>query len=226
MTEAADRWVPIAVDAQVQPGSSNPVIVDGCQLAMWRGQEGPVHVWEDRCPHRGMRLSFGFVRDNTLCCIYHGWAYEGDGHCCAIPAHPDLTPPRTIAATTFAAESRFGLVWTNLAPEPQAAPPEDAGQWTGLRSIYLARPEALVRDRLMAWLGNGTDAGAVIRGTGPDGTALVVAVQRVDAGHTAFHVAAELGATPGVEARLALVEQLERLRGEIEAGTEAASAAA
>ena len=46
------------------------------------------HVWEDRCPHRGMRLSMGFVRSDRIACLYHGWQYGTDGHCLYIPAHP------------------------------------------------------------------------------------------------------------------------------------------
>jgi Rieske [2Fe-2S] domain len=35
-------------------------------VVVWRGQDGKVHAWEDWCPHRGMRLSFGFARGKSL----------------------------------------------------------------------------------------------------------------------------------------------------------------
>ena len=36
----------------------------GYRMVLWRGLDGTPYALEDRCPHRGMRLSFGFVRGN------------------------------------------------------------------------------------------------------------------------------------------------------------------
>ena len=142
MAIGQNEWRGVGLDRQVQPASSNPVIVDGEMLAMWRGEDGPVRIWEDRCPHRGMRLSFGFVRGDALRCIYHGWSYRTDGQCIEIPAHPELTPPKTICASSYPAESRYGIVWTNLerggpAPFPDLGPDEG---WLPVRSLYVNRP--------------------------------------------------------------------------------------
>ncbi|RDJ93358.1 DUF3416 domain-containing protein, partial [Lacticaseibacillus rhamnosus] len=65
---------------------------------VWRGPDGTARAWADRCPHRGMRLSFGYVRENTLTCIYHGWSFgsgpgAGAARCLGVPAHPGMTPP-------------------------------------------------------------------------------------------------------------------------------------
>ena len=137
----SDSWIAVGLESQIQPSSSNPAVVGGQALAVWRGENGPVNVWEDRCPHRGMRLSFGFVRGDTLRCIYHGWGYATDGQCTTIPAHPDLKPPKTICANAFPAESRYVIVWTNLSKSP-SAPPADFGPdegWAPVRTVYLAR---------------------------------------------------------------------------------------
>ena len=69
---------------------------------MWRDSDGVAHVWEDRCPHRGMRLSLGFVRGDQIACLYHGWRYDAAGQCRYIPAHPQLTPPETIRVPVLA----------------------------------------------------------------------------------------------------------------------------
>ena len=68
------------------------------ELAVWRSASGRIAAWRDRCPHRGMRLSHGFVRGESLNCIYHGWTYGADGACRRIPAHPEVVPPATIRA--------------------------------------------------------------------------------------------------------------------------------
>ncbi len=58
-----------------------------------------------------MRLSHGFVRGEALSCIYHGWRYGNDGQCLAIPAHPDLEPPKTIRVETYPVVEQDGVIW-------------------------------------------------------------------------------------------------------------------
>lgn len=69
------NWVPIALGKDVPAGTTRSAMLEDRALVIWRGADGEAHVWEDRCPHRGMRLSFGFVRENALNCLYHGWQY-------------------------------------------------------------------------------------------------------------------------------------------------------
>jgi len=212
----------VALDRQIQPASSNPVILDGQALAVWRGEEGPVRVWEDRCPHRGMRLSFGFVRGDTLRCIYHGWAYGADGQCVEIPAHPALTPPKTICASAYPAETRYGIVWTTLGDGANGAAIPDLGPdegWEPVRSLFVQAPVAAV---LAALLASDLGEGAAVRMRAENvaeaetgsGLRVLFAVQAMDGARTAVHAVAKgLGGTDG---RAALARRLERLRGDIE----------
>jgi phenylpropionate dioxygenase-like ring-hydroxylating dioxygenase large terminal subunit len=110
-------WVPIALGRDVPKGTTRAAIVEGKELVIWRGGDGTAHVWEDRCPHRGMRLSFGFVRENALNCLYHGWQYGAGASCQRIPAHPDLTVPPTIRANAYEAAEAGGMVWVRLGDE-------------------------------------------------------------------------------------------------------------
>lgn len=115
-----------------------PSCLSGTDLAVWRSASGQVFVWGDRCPHRGMRLSQGFVRQDRLSCIYHGWQYGADGGCVSIPAHPDLVPPRTICATTFPSAEAGGLIWTSLNPKSDAPP--GATSQIPVRSLQIDAP--------------------------------------------------------------------------------------
>ena len=67
--------IPVSLSGGVEPGTRTGTSVSGQQVVVWRGQDGAARAWADRCPHRGMRLSFGYVRENTLTCIYHGWSF-------------------------------------------------------------------------------------------------------------------------------------------------------
>jgi phenylpropionate dioxygenase-like ring-hydroxylating dioxygenase large terminal subunit len=116
-------WTPIALCRDVPAGVTRAVLLDGDELVIWRSEAGgPAHIWEDRCPHRGMRLSLGFVREGALNCLYHGWQYGGSGSCVRIPAHPDLTVPPTITATVFEAAESGGLVWVRRGGGDAALP--------------------------------------------------------------------------------------------------------
>lgn len=115
-------WVAVALSADLQRSMAMPCRLAGTDLAIWRSASGQAYVWGDRCPHRGMRLSHGFVRGEALSCIYHGWQYGTDGGCVAIPAHPDLVPPKTICATTYQTAESDGLIWTTLTETSDALP--------------------------------------------------------------------------------------------------------
>ncbi len=105
---------------------------------MWRDNSGVAHVWEDRCPHRGMKLSFGFVRGDHIACLYHGWQYDTAGRCRYVPAHPDLEVPATITVPVFAAAEACGMIWTCAEPEAaRPAAPADAGEVIPVRSLYV-----------------------------------------------------------------------------------------
>src|SRR5579863_2981321 len=51
----------------------------GEQIVLFR-DGGRLHALEDRCPHRGTRLSIGACRfpgSGTISCPYHGWTFRG-----------------------------------------------------------------------------------------------------------------------------------------------------
>lgn len=217
---ALDQWSAVALDGQIQASSSNPAKVNDNEVALWRSTSGKLNAWEDRCPHRGMRLSFGFVEGEQLRCIYHGWGYGTDGQCKVIPAHPGLTPPKTICSTSYAVESRYGLIWVNLADDPQAALPDlgaDDG-WQAVRSIYLSMSVAEARKAvtadLAAWDGSLSEGDAVLLDL-PDGIRLAVAFQPVDPDTSGVHVVARGPGASGAELH-DLVRRVVQMRHRIE----------
>src|SRR5271156_5815449 len=129
-------WHPLSLSHSVEAGSSAGTRLLDRELVVWRDNNGVAHVWEDRCPHRGMKLSFGFVRGDHIACLYHGWQYNSGGHCQYIPAHPALDVPKTIKVSLYPARERHGMIWTALSENP-APMPEDDEPEVPLRSLYL-----------------------------------------------------------------------------------------
>ncbi len=79
------RWYPIAPSWMVQ---ENPLGVTRLSehLAIWRDESGIPHVIEDRCPHRGARLSLGWNLGDRLACWYHGVEVNHEGEVIRVPA--------------------------------------------------------------------------------------------------------------------------------------------
>ncbi|WFP62828.1 Rieske (2Fe-2S) protein [Mesorhizobium sp. WSM4904] len=119
-------WMPVALSADLPAGTVMPAQSPAGPVALWRTRSGRAAAFADRCPHRGMRLSQGFVRGETLACIYHGWSYAKAGNCQRIPAHPALTPPDTIRVATQHLEDGGGIIWISVG-EPAAGPPRFEG---------------------------------------------------------------------------------------------------
>ena len=55
-------------------------------IVIWRDKDNIVHALEDRCPHRGARLSLGWNLGDRLACWYHGIEINGEGVVKNVPA--------------------------------------------------------------------------------------------------------------------------------------------
>ena len=109
-----DDWHPVAASHDVPAGAPFPVQLMGRELVLWRNGADRIAAWDDRCPHRGARLSIGSVVDGELACRYHGWRFDGSGRCTRMPAQPGFRPPASIHAQVFQSCERHGLIWVCL----------------------------------------------------------------------------------------------------------------
>ena len=82
-------WQPIALSRNLEAGRAKPIHVLGQSFTLYRGESGKPHLIDFRCPHRGTQLSTGTVENDALRCLYHGWMYDGRGHCIEQPAEPE-----------------------------------------------------------------------------------------------------------------------------------------
>ena len=115
----ATLWHPVA-DAASLGGTPLAMRLLGQDLVLWRDERGGVRVFEDRCPHRGTRLSLGRVVAHegraSLECPYHGWRFAGDGRCVLIASQPGFSPPASHGACVHEAQLALDLVWVRLEP--------------------------------------------------------------------------------------------------------------
>ena len=58
-------WHPVAHISSISQDNLTPARVMGVDLVVWQSDDG-VHVWQDRCAHRGVKLSLGKRCENRL----------------------------------------------------------------------------------------------------------------------------------------------------------------
>ena len=177
-------WTPVADEHDVIERHLARTALHGQELVVWRADDGHLNAWENRCLHRGVRLSLGVNEGAELVCRYHAWRYANrSGGCTYIPAHPADSPARTATCTTFPIEERYGLVWSTIDPVTQPVPPVvdalEAG-WFVLRARPVRAAVAVV-ERLLSELvfePTGSSGGSVPpvvrRETVPGGMAVTV----------------------------------------------------
>lgn len=116
-------WYPVAyVDEVPADQPITRTLLDEPLVIFRAGDE--VVVGRDLCIHRGAPLSMGWVENGEIVCAYHGFRYNARGQCTRVPAQPDAAIPSKLCMQVFAAEIRYGLVWTCLSNDPQVPIPD------------------------------------------------------------------------------------------------------
>lgn len=160
-----------------------------------------------------MRLSYGFVRENRLTCLYHGWGYDGEGACVSIPAHPGLTPPKSIKVTRYRCHEAGGLIWVAREGSEEAAPAV-SGEWIACQSLKFDCSIEAAEDALVLHRGALLSSGSTKSGQEPSvsvskagrglltfradaGFEATCALQPIDDGATIVHLLVKATGTDG-----------------------------
>jgi phenylpropionate dioxygenase-like ring-hydroxylating dioxygenase large terminal subunit len=127
--ELRRHWHPVALSRDVRETPVATTLLD-VPLVLFRPQRDAIACLEDVCLHRGTRLSLGWMRDDgCLVCPYHGWTYDREGRCVAVPSlPPGRSIPRRAVAIGYQVQERYGLVWV-LLESPELAPLVDVPQF-------------------------------------------------------------------------------------------------
>ncbi len=111
------RFAHPVLDAPALGDAPVAVRVLGDDFVLWRDAAGVPRAAPDRCPHRGTRLSLGRTCDGQIECPYHGWRFDGDGRCVAIPALPGFAAPASHGLVTHRLSEAYGLLWLQFEAE-------------------------------------------------------------------------------------------------------------
>jgi nitrite reductase/ring-hydroxylating ferredoxin subunit len=100
------------------------VRVGADDIVLFRDFAGIVRACEDRCSHRRVPLSMGWVTSTgAIQCGYHGWTYSGTtGQCVAIPNfRPDEPISARVKVSVFETAEAHGAVFVEVGAEAEQA---------------------------------------------------------------------------------------------------------
>lgn len=114
-------WYPILTNGELG-AKPKPVKLLGKDIVLFR-DKNQIHALDDRCPHRGVRLSLGTCTyAGTISCPYHGWTFNGAGQLvAALMEGPDAPIARKVETGVYPVQAHAGLIWL----WPGALPPSD-----------------------------------------------------------------------------------------------------
>jgi phenylpropionate dioxygenase-like ring-hydroxylating dioxygenase large terminal subunit len=127
-------WHPVLAANELRDGPVAAMLLEH-SLVLWRDDAGAAHAWEDRCPHRGVKLSLGRVTGGQLECGYHGWQFNSAGQCKFVPALPTFAPPASHCVRTYALREAYGLLWVRLEESASEIPAFAAETDVRLRKV-------------------------------------------------------------------------------------------
>ena len=78
-------------------------------VVLYKGDSGRVVALDNRCAHRGARLSNGRLEGDCVRCMYHGLKYDPSGKCVQIPGQ-DVIPAK-LGVRSYPVVERDRLIW-------------------------------------------------------------------------------------------------------------------
>jgi phenylpropionate dioxygenase-like ring-hydroxylating dioxygenase large terminal subunit len=114
-------WYPVLPSYRVQDA---PVGITrlGENIVVWRDRNGAIHALEDRCAHRGARLSKGWNLGDRVACWYHGVEIDGSGTVVEVPAVEACPLKGKRCVKSYPATEAKGAVFLYFGDEAHAEP--------------------------------------------------------------------------------------------------------
>lgn len=136
-------WYRVGASEELAAGEVKPLNYFGRQLVMFRTESGEARVLDAYCPHLGAHLGYGGkVHGESIACPFHGWEFNGQGRCTAVPYAKNM-PPKVAgdkqAIYAYPVVERNQAIWAWYHPDRVAPlfdvvelPEASSADWTPL----------------------------------------------------------------------------------------------
>ena len=116
-------WIAVARSDDLVAGVAKPIRIMGQNYTLYRGRSGSPHVVDARCPHRGAQMHLGWIEDDAIRCVYHGWKFDHSGLCIDQPAELDAFK-RKVRLPTYPTGEHMGQIFAYFGEgDPPQFPP-------------------------------------------------------------------------------------------------------
>jgi len=122
-----NTWYVVGLSGELAQRHLHGMTVVGRPLVVWRDAGGSAHALDGRCIHKRFPLAKGrLLDDGSLECAYHGFRFDGCGHCIGIPALEGsaarLERIQGVRAYPLVEQDGVIWVWSGDVP-PESDPP-------------------------------------------------------------------------------------------------------
>ncbi|MCS7225597.1 MAG: aromatic ring-hydroxylating dioxygenase subunit alpha [Gloeomargarita sp. SKYB31] len=136
-----NHWYAVALSSELK---KKPLAVQlwHQDIVIFRNQGGDVQALENRCPHRGVKLSSGYVQGNEIVCVYHGWKFDHQGYCTDIPYLNERQQLPPCRIRSYPVQEKHGFIWV-FPGDPNRAlhvPIPDLFEWEHLNYVVSVAP--------------------------------------------------------------------------------------
>lgn len=109
-------WYVVGTTRALRPGDVQSVRYFDRELVLYRTEDGEARLVDAYCPHLGAHMGDGCVKADRLVCPFHGFEYDGEGRCVAIP-YPAARPPARARIDVLPLRETHGLLLAYFHPE-------------------------------------------------------------------------------------------------------------
>src|SRR4029077_11043671 len=110
MIAPRNQWYIAALSQEVTRGLLSRRILDD-PIVFFRTQDGSPVGLADRCPHRGVPLSMGAIKDDVIRCAYHGFEFGKTGACHRVPSQSRIEPQLAVRSYPLREIGPYIWIW-------------------------------------------------------------------------------------------------------------------
>ena len=118
-----NQWYVVLQARELKKGKILGATRMGEKMVFWRDALNMPICQADFCPHRGVALSIGKLKDNHIQCPFHGFEYDATGRCVVVPANGKVSePPKALKVVTYPAREAHGYIYIWWGDEQHSYP--------------------------------------------------------------------------------------------------------
>src|SRR5690348_8200450 len=130
-------WYMAGWDHEVMDGKLLERRILDQPVVFYRGESGQIVALDNRCCHRGAKLSQGRIEGDCVRCMYHGLKFDPTGKCVQIPGQDRIPPQLGVKSYPLVEKQHCMWIWMG---DPALADPDkildipylDDAKWKGI----------------------------------------------------------------------------------------------